>query len=181
MSINAVGFIGPVWDPSAALPEVVEGAECTVWPGLVRDHGPYADGKYYKFVQLVGQPMCVSAYSKYQEEALAFYMYWFEEGPQWQWSDGGGGVASLRILNTDRFIEAAPWNLAVRDTINLQKDFWNVPVYNELMLTEGETMNGIFAGVITDVPTALDELAAKHDEVIATWSTTSPVAEEARG
>ncbi|MBS7644452.1 MAG: extracellular solute-binding protein [Candidatus Bathyarchaeia archaeon] len=177
MSINAVGFIGPIWDPSKS--KVAAGAECTVWPGMVRDHGPYADGKYYKITQLVGQPMCVSTYSKYKEEALAFFIYWFEDEQQWKWSDGGGGVAALHIINTDRFINAAPWNRAVKDTIGIQKDFWNVPVYNELMLTEGETLNLIYAGEVKNIKAALDALAARHDEIIKSWAEASPYAKAA--
>jgi len=174
MSLNAVGFIGPLWDKTKS--KVADVVQCTVWPGLVRDHGPNADGKYYKYAQLVGQPMCVSAYSKYKEEALAFFIYWFTEEAQWKWSDGGGGVAALKILNTDRFVNAAPWNRAVRDTIGIQKDFWNIPTYNELMLTEGETLNGIFAGTITDIKVALNDLAVKQDEIIAKWAAVSDVA-----
>jgi multiple sugar transport system substrate-binding protein len=174
MSINAVGFMAPLYDPSKS--KVSDVVHTTMWPGMVRDHGPYADGKYYKITQLVGQPMCVSTYSKYKEEALAFFIYWFEEEQQWKWSDGGGGVASLRILRTDRFIKAADWNRAVRDTIGIQKDFWNVPVYNELMLTEGETLNAIFAGQVTNIKSALDELATKHDSIIQTWASVSPYA-----
>jgi hypothetical protein len=120
--------------------------------------------------------MCVSAYSKHQEEALAFFTYWFSQDPQWKWSDGGGGVASLSILNTDRFVNAAPWNRAVRDTISRQKDFWNIPPYNELMLTEGATLNDIYAGKDTDIKAALSDLAVKQDAIIAKWASTSAVA-----
>ena len=174
MSINAVGFIGPVWDKTKS--KVADVAQCTVWPGLMRDHGPKADGKFYQYTQLVGQPMCVSAYSKHKDEALAFFIYWFTEEAQWKWSDGGGGVASLKILSTDRFVNAAPWNRAVRDTIGRQKDFWNIPPYNELMLTEGETLNAIFAGQAADIKAALSDLAAKQDAIIQKWAAASDIA-----
>jgi len=176
MSLNAVGFLGPLWDKSKS--KVADVIQCTVWPSLKRDHGPLADGKLYNYTQLVGQPMCVSSYSKHQEEALAFFTYWFSEDPQWKWSDGGGGVASLRILGTDRFVNAAPWNRSVRDTIGRQKDFWNVPPYNELMLTEGATLNDIYAGKETDIKAALTGLAVKQDGILQKWAAASAVAKE---
>lgn len=164
MITNCAGFLPPLFDPTKSV--VYDKIEVTTWPGMVRDHGPFADGKYHKVAQLVGQPMCVSAYSKHKEEALAFFIFWFLEENQWKWADGGGGCASLRILNTDRFVNAAPWNRADRDTIGIQKDFWNVPVYNELMLSEGRTINAAYAGKITDLKKALDDLAAEHERIL---------------
>ncbi|MEM3044979.1 MAG: hypothetical protein QXV77_05725, partial [Candidatus Bathyarchaeia archaeon] len=76
-------------------------------------------------------------------------------------------------------INAAPWNRAVKDTIGIQKDFWNVPVYNELMLTEGETLNLIYAGEVKNIKAALDALAARHDEIIKSWAEASPYAKAA--
>ena len=164
MCMNAVGFIGPLWDKTKS--KVADVIQCTVWPSL--------NGKNY--TQLVGQPMCVSAYSKHQAEALSFFSWWFSDTPQWAWSDGGGGVASLRIQGTDRFLNAAPWNRAVRDTLPRQKDFWNIPPYNELMLTEGATLNDIYAGKDTDIKAALTDLAVKQDAIIQKWASTSTVA-----
>jgi hypothetical protein len=64
----------------------------------------------------------------------------------------------------------------VRDTLGRQKDFWNIPPYNELMLTEGATLNDIYAGKDTDIKAALTDLALKQDAIIQKWAATSNVA-----
>lgn len=159
MIINCAGFLPLLFDPAKSV--VYDKIEVTVLPGMVRP-----DGKFYRVTQLVGQPMTISTYSEHKEEALAFFIYWFLEENQWKWSDGGGGVASLRILNTERFIKAAPWNRADRDTIGTMKDFWNVPIYTELMLSEGRMLNAAYGGEITDLKKALDDLAAEQTAML---------------
>jgi len=164
IAVNAAVFLPPLFDPKVSV--VHDKIEVTAWPGMVRDHGPYADGEYHRITPLVGESICVNAYSKREDEALAFLSYWFSEESQWRWSDGGGGTASMRILNTDRFVNATPWSRAHRDTVGTQKDFWNVPVYNELMSIEGEIINAVYAGKTGNLKEALDELAYELERIL---------------
>lgn len=155
--MNAAGFLAPLFDPTKSL--VSDKIEVTMWPLSTRS------GKPIRYTQLVGQPMCVSTYSKHQEEALAFYIYWFLDDSQWKWADGGGGVAKRSIVESERFLKAQPWNKADADTLPTMKDFWNVPVYSEMMLIEGEWVQKAYIGQVS-AKEALDHIAAEHTRIL---------------
>jgi len=158
--INAVGFApGITIDGSpSGEPDLVGYA---LWPAMTDRN----TGERTRWTQLVGQPMCVSAYTKYKEEALAFFSYWYLDENQWAWADGGGGCCKKSIVETDRFIKAVPWNLADRDTLPTMKDFWNVPVYDEMMRIEGATITSCYKGDISP-KAALDKIAEEQTRVL---------------
>lgn len=159
MMTNCAGFLPPLYDPEYS--KVHDKIEVTIWPGIYREDL----GKVVHYSQLVGQPMCVSAYSKHQEEALLFFEFWFLDENQWKWSEGGGGVCKKSIVETDEFVKAAPWNRADRETLPIMKDFWNVPCYDEMMMTEGEYINAAYAGEI-EPKEALDAIATELTSIL---------------
>ena len=58
----------------------------------------------------------------------------------------GGFTANAAILKSDAFKAASPYNAAFAQSMDIVQDFWNVPVYNELIASTaqqlGEALDG---------------------------------------
>jgi multiple sugar transport system substrate-binding protein len=70
------------------------------------------------------------------------------------------------VLATQEFLDATPFNPAFAETMGFVKDFWNVPVFGELLtITQQELGNFIVAGEGT-AQEAMDNIANQHDEIL---------------
>jgi len=158
MITNWVGFQPSLFDPAAS--KVYDRIASVPLPGHLGD-----DGKFRRYANIGGQPMCINAYSDYPEIALEFIKFWFEPEQQRTWAEGGGGVCIKDIINTDWFKKLTPYNRAYADSIPFQLDFWNVPTYAELLMALQEEVHACLAG-LQDPKTALDRLAKRHKDII---------------
>lgn len=159
MITNWVGFQPSLFDPAAS--KVYDKIFTVPMPGHVSED----DGKFRRYANIGGQPMCINAHSDYPDIALAFIKFWFEPESQRTWAEGGGGVCIKDIINTDWFKKLTPYNRAYADSIPFQLDFWNVPTYAELLQALQEEIHACLAGQ-QDPKTALDRLAKRHAETI---------------
>jgi len=159
MITNWVGFQPSLFDPSAS--KVYDKIFVVPLPG----HRSEDDGKFRRYANIGGQPMCINAYSDYKEIALEFIKFWFEPEQQRMWAEGGGGVCIKDIINTDWFKTLTPYNRAYADSIPFQLDFWNVPTYAELLQALQEEIHACLAGQ-QDPKIALDRLAKRHAKII---------------
>jgi multiple sugar transport system substrate-binding protein len=84
---------------------------------------------------LGGQGMSVIAYiSPERQEASKAFIQWFaQEETQAQWAALGGYTCNTNVLQTDTFKNAAPYNPAFAETMTFVKDFWNIPIYSQLL------------------------------------------------
>jgi len=113
------------------------------------------------FVSLGGQGMSISAYSKQQEQAKQFLEWFAKEEVQRKWAELGGYTCNKKILESETFRTATPFNAAFADSLPLVRDFWAVPEYNQLLDSCQKHWNAAVAG-IEEPKAALDATAKEH-------------------
>lgn len=86
-----------------------------------------------RFAALGGQGISLVSYSKKQEASLKFMAWFVREDVQRQWAKLGGYTCNAKVLASDEFRKATPFNEAFQQSMNMAKDFWTVPEYAELL------------------------------------------------
>ncbi len=188
--VEAINFANELWQtaPSGAgsfgFDEVV-GAMCNgttamveIWYGF---GGAFVDsescaeadnigfavvpGEDEHFISLGGMGISVSAYSENQEAALDLIEWLQSDEVQTRWVSEGGFSGRVSILESDAFLDAAPYNPSFSEAFQLVKDFWNLPEYQEMLGIQQEYLNLAITGQM-DPQEALDEIAAEHQEIL---------------
>lgn len=144
------------------------------FPGLVKDMGdkvgffpvPTKDGK--RAISLGGQGFSVSTkVAPAQQQLAKDFIAWFLTRPvQEQWiTKPAGFTANAAILKSEAFRARTPYNGPLADSMDHLQDFWNVPVYNELLSAAqrliGEALDGK-----QEPQAALDALAKEHAVIL---------------
>jgi len=148
--------------PALANPEVNPYADVTGF--FANPAGPYGD----RFAALGGQGMSVISYisPERQQAALDFIKWFAQEEVQAKWAALGGYTCNANVLQTDTFLNAAPFNPAFAQTMTMVKDFWNIPVYGQLLeVTQREFSAFVVEGVGTAQET-MDRIAEEHDRIL---------------
>jgi multiple sugar transport system substrate-binding protein len=122
-------------------------------------------GEVEHYISLGGQGMSVSAYSQNQDAALAFIAWLQSDEIQTKWVEGGGFPGRNSILQSDAFLNAAPYNPTFAEAFTYVKDFWNIPEYNQLLGIQGEYLNLALSGQM-DAKEALDAIAEEQQAVL---------------
>jgi multiple sugar transport system substrate-binding protein len=148
--------------PALANPEINPYAESTGF--FANPGGPYGD----RSAALGGQGMSIISYiSDERKEASKDFIRWFaKQDVQAKWAELGGYTCNAEVLKTDAFLNATPFNPAFAETMTFVKDFWNIPVYGELMeITQRELSSFIVEGVGTAEET-MNTIAAEHQKIL---------------
>jgi multiple sugar transport system substrate-binding protein len=153
MAIEWSSFAPSISDPDNS--KVYDRVGFTIPPAGPADH----------YVSLGGQPMTISAYSPYQEEAAAFIEWFYQPDQIWTYAENQGHPAYMDVLSSQRFWDILPQNKALYDALPYVRDVWNIPVYNELLQSSQELLNSAVTGA-KPVKEALDELADKHQKIL---------------
>ena len=117
---------------------------------------------------LGGQGMSVIAYisPERQEAAKAFIQWFAQEDTQATWASLGGYTCNTNVLQTDTFKNAAPFNPAFAETMTFVQDFWNIPIYSQLLeVTQREFSKFVVEGTGTAKDT-MDTIAAEHETIL---------------
>lgn len=122
-------------------------------------------GEEEHFISLGGMGISVSAYSENQEAALALVAWLQSDEVQLRWAREGGFPGRISILESDDFLDAAPYNPSFSEAFQLVKDFWNLPEYQEMLGIQQEYLNLAITGQM-DAQEALDEIALEHQEIL---------------
>jgi multiple sugar transport system substrate-binding protein len=78
----------------------------------------------------------------------------------------GGYTCNINILQTEEFLNAAPYNPAFAETMTFVKDFWNIPVFGELLeVSQRELSEYIVEGQGT-AEEAMNAIAEEHDRIL---------------
>ncbi len=78
----------------------------------------------------------------------------------------GGYTCNANVLATQEFLDATPYNPAFAETMGFVKDFWNVPVYGELLsVVQREAGRFIIEGQGT-AEEAMNSIAEQHDVIL---------------
>lgn len=148
-------------------------------PALINpETSPYADSTGYfvnpkgptgeQYAAMGGQGMSVINYipDDHKQAALDFIKWFGQEDVQAEWARLGGFSNNSNVLQTQEFLDATPFNPAFAETMTFVKDFWNVPVYAELLeVSQRELGRFIIEGQGT-AEEAMNNIAEAHDQIL---------------
>ena len=122
-----------------------------------------------RYASLGGQGFSIStkAPPAQQELAKKFIAWFLQEPTQQAWvKKPGGFTANAAILESDAFKAASPYNAAFAQSMDIVQDFWNVPVYNELIASTAQQLGEALDGKKSSKD-ALAALAAEHEKILS--------------
>ena len=131
---------------------------------FVNPAGPYG----HQHAALGGQGTSIISYiSPERQEAAKDFIRWFaQEDIQAEWGALGGYTCNENVLATQEFLDVAPFNAAFAETMGIVKDFWNVPVYAELLTVAQQELGNFIVLGEGDAQTAMDSIAEQHDTIL---------------
>ena len=121
-----------------------------------------------QFASLGGQGVSISSYiSDDRKEASKAFIEWFaKKETQEKWAKLGGYTCNIEVLKSDAFKNAAPYNAAFAETMNFVKDFYNNPVYGDLLVPAQREFSKFVVSGEGTAKEALDTVRKEHDEIL---------------
>jgi multiple sugar transport system substrate-binding protein len=119
-------------------------------------------------VSLGGQGFSISTKTSSEKQDLArqFIAWFLQKEIQEQWvTKDAGFTANTAILASDAFKSASPYNQVFSESLDLLQDFWNVPVFNELLSVSQQHIGEALDGVRTPEE-ALNAVANAHQKIM---------------
>jgi multiple sugar transport system substrate-binding protein len=120
-----------------------------------------------RFSSLGGQGFSISTKVPAAQQAMAkkFIAWFLQLDTQKQWVQKPGGfTANAEILKSDEFKKASPYNAAFAESLDIATDFWNLPVYNELIAATAQQLGEALDGKKSSKD-ALTAMAAEHERI----------------
>ena len=128
--------------------------------------GPNGD----RFAALGGQGISVISYVSPERQAAALdFIKWFaQEEIQMEWALFGGYTCNINVLNSAEFLEVAPFNAAFAETMQMVKDYWNIPIFAQLLEVTQRELSGYIVPETVDgtAEEALTRMAEEHDKIL---------------
>ncbi|HYN88818.1 MAG TPA: sugar ABC transporter substrate-binding protein [Ardenticatenaceae bacterium] len=126
--------------------------------------GPNGD----RYAALGGQGISINAYiSPERQQASMDFIKWFaQEEIQAEWGRIGGYTCNINVLQSEEFLNAAPYNPAFAETMTFVKDFWNVPVFGELLEIVQRELHAYVVGGEGDAEEILNRIAEEHTAIL---------------
>jgi multiple sugar transport system substrate-binding protein len=125
--------------------------------------GPYGQ----QFASLGGQGMSVNSYiSDEQKQCALDFIKWFgQDEIQMKWAELGGYTCNKKALASEAFLKAAPYNPAFAETMGMVKDFYNIPIYGQLLPSAQTALSNFVVGGQGTAQEALDTIAKEHEQI----------------
>jgi len=144
------------------------------YPGIVATMGdqagffkvPSHNGQ--RFISLGGQGFSISTKTTPEKQALAKqFIAWFSQTEiQKKWiTYPGSFTANTELLSSEAFAAASPYNTTFAESLDDLQDFWNVPVYNELIAASVRHLGAALDGTVASAD-ALNALAQEHEMIM---------------
>ncbi len=152
MSMNYFAFF-----PALTNPATNKHAKVTGY--FANPEGP--TGK--RFAALGGQGISIIKYSKKQAQATKFLEWFIRDDVQEKWAELGGYTCNAKVLKSDKFRKATPYNEAFYQTMFMVKDFWAVPEYAELLDSMNKRLHPFVVGNKGTAQEALNGVASDWD------------------
>jgi len=93
------------------------------------------------------------------------FLEWFiKDDVQQKWADLGGYTCSAKVLESEAFRKATPYNQAFYETMFMVKDFWAVPEYAELLDSTNKRLHPFIVGNKGTAEEALTGVASDWDK-----------------
>ena len=117
---------------------------------------------------LGGQGMSIISFiSPERQQASMDFIKWFaQQDVQAKWAELGGYTCNSKVLKSDAFLNANPYNPAFAETMTFVKDFFNIPPYGQLLeISQRELGKFVVEGQGTAQET-MDTIAAEYDKIL---------------
>jgi len=126
--------------------------------------GPNGD----RYVALGGQGLSVLSYtSAERQQASMDFIKWFaQEEIQKEWAKVGGYTCNSNVLASEEFLNNTPYNRAFSESMNVVKDFWNIPVFGEMLEPVNRILHPYIVDGQGDPKELLDQLAAEQHQIL---------------
>jgi multiple sugar transport system substrate-binding protein len=127
---------------------------------------PGKNGK--RVASLGGQGLSISTKIAPERKELAkkFIAWFLRREVQEQWiTKPAGFTANTEILASREFREQTPYNAPFADSIDTMRDFWNVPVFNELLAVTQKYLGKAIDGELPAAE-ALAQLATEKERIL---------------
>jgi ABC-type glycerol-3-phosphate transport system substrate-binding protein len=96
--------------------------------------------------------------------AKKFIAWFLTTAVQREWiTKPAGFTANTDILRSTEFRQATPYNGPFADSLDYLQDFWNVPIYNELLADAQKHIGACLDGRVS-AKDALEQLAGDHSQ-----------------
>lgn len=129
--------------------------------------GPYGD----RYTSLGGQGISVNSYiDDARKQASLDFIKWFaQKDVQANWAAVGGYTCNIEVLESEAFLNNTPYNPAFADSMTFVKDFWNIPVFGELLEPVQRNLHGFVVGGEGTAEDALNATALEQREVLVEY------------
>jgi multiple sugar transport system substrate-binding protein len=101
-----------------------------------------------------------------QEAAKAFIQWFAQDEIQAKWAELGGYTCNKKVLQSEAFLNATPYNPAFAETMNFVADFWNIPIYGELLEVTQRELSGFIVEGQGEAQETMDTIAEEHDRIL---------------
>jgi len=125
---------------------------------------PTPAGPAGHYISLGGQGISISNYSKNKENAFKYLKWFAQEETQRKWAKLGGYTANTKVMASEDFLKAAPYNPAFAESFKHVRDFWAVPEYAKLLDSCQKHWNAAVVGQETPQQ-AMDNVAKEHQAI----------------
>jgi len=114
---------------------------------------------------LGGQGISIISYSKKKEAALKFLEWLIQNRVQERWAEVGGNSCNKNVLVSSKFINAAPYNRAFMESMQMVRDFWTVPEYSQLLELSQKYWNEYLINENTSAEATMNGLANEWENI----------------
>jgi len=131
---------------------------------FVNPAGPYG----HRFASLGGQGTSIIAYiSKERQAASLDFLKWFaQDKTQMRWAELGGYTCNVKALKSDAFLKGQVYNPAFAETMTFVKDFWNIPIYGELLQVAQKYLHKYIVEGVGTAKECMDGMAKEQDKIL---------------
>ncbi len=121
-----------------------------------------------RYVALGGQGLAVLNYiSDERKQASLDFIKWFaQEDIQKEWAKVGGYTCNKNVLASDEFLNNTEYNRAFSESMQMVKDFWNIPVFGQMLEPVNRIMHGYLVSGEGNSKDVLDQIAKEHRKIL---------------
>lgn len=117
---------------------------------------------------LGGQGISIVSYASPERQAAATdFIRWFaQEDIQREWALLGGYTCNINVLASQEFLDVAPYNAAFAETMGMVMDYWNIPVFGQLLEITQRELSGYIVGGEGTAEEAMNRMAEEHEKIL---------------
>ena len=140
------------------------------------DHArnPFADqmgffanprGPKARVCSLGGQGISIVSYGKKKDICFRFLEWFIQDHIQEKWAELGGLTCNIKVLASEKFLNASPINRPFKESIEMARDFWAVPEYPALLAVSQKYWNQFISENQLTAKESMDNIAREWEQI----------------